>query len=198
MSLVGPNCFGVFNTDPEVGLNATFSESLPPVGNIAFVSQSGALGAGILAYAASERIGFSRFVSVGNRAGVDENDLLTSFDRDPRTRVILMYVESLASGRRFLEAAREVTERKPVLVIKSGRTIAGERAAKSHTGSLAQSGRDQLYDSVFAQAGSTGRLAGRPLPARKDRHVELGVGDDVTGAAHEREAHEQRAERRQA
>ncbi len=153
MSLVGPNCFGVFNTDPEVGLNATFSESLPPVGNIAFVSQSGALGAGILAYAASERIGFSRFVSVGNRAGVDENDLLTSFDRDPRTRVILMYVESLASGRRFLEAAREVTERKPVLVIKSGRTIAGERAAKSHTGSLAQSGRDQLYDSVFAQAG---------------------------------------------
>jgi len=153
MSLVGPNCFGVFNTDPAVGLNATFSESLPPVGNIAFVSQSGALGAGILAYAASERIGFSRFVSVGNRAGVDENDLLTSFDRDPRTRVILMYVESLANGRRFLDAARDVTERKPVLVIKSGRTIAGERAAKSHTGSLAQSGRDQLYDSVFAQSG---------------------------------------------
>ena len=153
MSLVGPNCFGVFNTDPAVGLNATFSESLPPVGNIAFVSQSGALGAGILKYGASERIGFSRFVSVGNRAGVDENDLLTSLDRDPRTRVILLYVESLANGRRFLEAARDVTEHKPVLVIKSGRTSAGERAAKSHTGSLAQSGRDQLYDSVFAQAG---------------------------------------------
>jgi len=153
MSLVGPNCFGVFNTDPAVGLNATFSESLPPAGNIAFVSQSGALGAGILKYGASERIGFSRFVSVGNRAGVDENDLLTALDRDPRTRVILLYVESLANGRRFLEAAREVTEHKPVLVIKSGRTIAGERAAKSHTGSLAQSGRDQLYDSVFAQSG---------------------------------------------
>jgi acetate---CoA ligase (ADP-forming) len=153
MSIVGPNCFGVFNTDPEVGLNATFSELLPPAGNIAFVSQSGALGAGILKYGASERIGFSRFVSVGNRAGVDENDLLTALDRDPRTRVILLYVESLANGRRFLEAAREVTEHKPVLVIKSGRTSVGERAAKSHTGSLAQSGRDQLFDSVFAQAG---------------------------------------------
>jgi acetate---CoA ligase (ADP-forming) len=153
LSLVGPNCFGVFNTDPEVGLNATFSESLPPVGNIAFVSQSGALGAGILRYGASERIGFSRFVSVGNRAGVDENDLLRAFDRDERTRVILLYIESLANGRKFLDAAREVTDHKPVLVIKSGRTTAGERAAKSHTGSLAQSGRDQLYDSVFAQSG---------------------------------------------
>ncbi len=153
MSLVGPNCFGVFNTDPAVGLNATFSESLPPAGNIAFVSQSGALGAGILEYAASERIGFSRFVSVGNRAGVDENDLLTALDRDPRTRVILLYVESLAHGREFLEVARDVTEHKPVLVIKSGRTTVGERAAKSHTGSLARSGWDQLYDSVFAQSG---------------------------------------------
>jgi len=153
MSLVGPNCFGVFNTDPAVGLNATFSESLPPMGNIAFISQSGALGAGILKYGASEGIGFSRFVSVGNRAGVDENDLLTALDRDPRTKVILLYVESLANGRRFLEAARDVTEHKPVLVIKSGRTSAGERAAKSHTGSLAQSGRDELYDSVFSQAG---------------------------------------------
>jgi len=153
MSLVGPNCFGVFNTDPKVGLNATFSESLPPEGNIAFVSQSGALGAGILEYAASQRIGFSRFVSVGNRAGVDEDDLLAAFERDPRTRVILLYVESLASGRKFLDVAREVTDHKPVLVIKSGRTSAGERAARSHTGSLAQSGRDQLYDSVFAQSG---------------------------------------------
>ncbi len=153
MSLVGPNCFGVFNTDPAVGLNATFSESLPPAGNIAFVSQSGALGAGILQYAATQRIGFSRFVSVGNRAGVDENDLLAAFDRDGRTRVILLYVESLADGRRFLESAREVTDHTPVLVIKSGRTSAGERAARSHTGSLAQSGRDQLYDSVFAQSG---------------------------------------------
>jgi acetyl coenzyme A synthetase (ADP forming)-like protein len=153
MSVVGPNCFGVFNTDPAVSLNATFSENLPPTGNIAFVSQSGALGAGILRYAASEQIGFSRFVSVGNRAGVDENDLLQALRRDPATSVILLYVESLANGRRFLETAREVTEEKPVLVIKSGRTSAGESAARSHTGSLAQSGRDQLYDSLFAQSG---------------------------------------------
>ena len=153
MSLVGPNCFGVFTTDPAVSLNATFSEKLPPRGNIAFVSQSGALGAGILQYGITERIGFSRFVSVGNRAGVDENDLLHALGRDPATRVILLYVESLANGRGFLEAAREVTEEKPVLVIKSGRTPAGERAALSHTGSLAQSGRDQLYDSLFAQSG---------------------------------------------
>ena len=153
MSIVGPNCFGLFNTDPTVALNATFSESLPPPGNIAFVSQSGALGAGILQYGITERIGFSRFVSVGNRAGVDENDLLRALGRDPATRVILLYVESLANGRKFLEAAREVTEEKPVLVIKSGRTAAGERASKSHTGSLSQSGRDQLYDSLFAQSG---------------------------------------------
>ncbi|MGA8710522.1 MAG: acetate--CoA ligase family protein [Thermoplasmata archaeon] len=153
MSVVGPNCFGVINTAPDVSLNATFSENLPPRGNIGFVSQSGALCAGILAYGTTERIGFSRFVSVGNRAGVDENDLLYSLGRDDATKVILLYVESLVDGRRFLETAREVTERKPVLVIKSGRTIAGERAAKSHTGSLAQSGRDQLYDSLFEQAG---------------------------------------------
>jgi acetate---CoA ligase (ADP-forming) len=153
MALVGPNCFGVLNTDPEVSLNATFSESLPPRGNIAFVSQSGALCAGILQYGIAERIGFSRFVSVGNRAGVDENDLLRSLGDDDATKVVLLYVESLANGRRFLEVAREVTERKPVLVIKSGRTAVGERAARSHTGSLAQSGRDQLYDALFEQSG---------------------------------------------
>ncbi|HXY46977.1 MAG TPA: acetate--CoA ligase family protein [Thermoplasmata archaeon] len=153
MSLIGPNCFGIFNTHPDVRLNSTFSEDLPNRGNIAFVSQSGALCAGILAYGAVQRIGFSRFVSVGNRAGVDENDLLYSLGRDPATRVILLYVESLANGRRFLETAVEVTEQKPVLVIKSGRTPAGERAVLSHTGSLAQSGRDQLYDSIFAQSG---------------------------------------------
>jgi acetyl coenzyme A synthetase (ADP forming)-like protein len=153
MALVGPNCFGLLNTDPAVSLNATFSESLPPRGNIAFVSQSGALCAGILQYGIAERIGFSQFVSVGNRAGVDENDLLRSLGRDPATRVILLYVESLANGRKFLEAAREVTEVKPVLVIKSGRTPAGERAARSHTGSLAQSGRDQLFDALFEQSG---------------------------------------------
>ena len=153
MSLVGPNCFGVLNTDPEVGLNATFSGDLPPRGNIAFVSQSGALCAGILRYGIAERIGFSRFLSVGNRAGVDENDLLGALGADPRTKVILLYVESLADGRRFLESARAVTETKPVLVIKSGRSPAGEQAAMSHTGSLAASGQDRLFDALFQQSG---------------------------------------------
>ncbi|MCI4366723.1 MAG: acetate--CoA ligase family protein [Thermoplasmata archaeon] len=153
MPLVGPNCFGALNTDPAVGLNATFSDSLPPRGNIAFVSQSGALCAGILRYGIAERIGFSRFVSVGNRAGIDENDLLSALGRDPATKVILLYVESLANGRRFLEAAREVTEQKPVLVIKSGRSAVGERAARSHTGSLASSAQDQLFDALFQQSG---------------------------------------------
>lgn len=153
MSIVGPNCFGVINTDPAMSLNATFSESLPPKGNIAFVSQSGALCAGILRYGTSERIGFSRFVSVGNRAGVDENDILHSVGRDPQTKVVLLYIESLADGRKFLEAAREVTEQKPVLVIKSGRSAAGERAAQSHTGSLAHSGQDRVFDALFEQSG---------------------------------------------
>ncbi|HYB79760.1 MAG TPA: acetate--CoA ligase family protein [Thermoplasmata archaeon] len=153
MSIVGPNCFGVINTAPDVSLNSTFSATLPPRGNIAFVSQSGALCAGILAYGITARIGFSRFVSVGNRAGIDENDLLYSLGQDEATKVILLYLESLVDGRKFLETAREVTERKPVLVIKGGRTPAGERAAKSHTGSLAQSGQDLLYDALFNQAG---------------------------------------------
>jgi acetate---CoA ligase (ADP-forming) len=153
MSVTGPNCFGVLNTAPSMSLNATFSADLPPKGNIGFVSQSGALCAGILRYGVSERIGFSRFVSVGNRAGVDENDILHSLGRDDATDVILLYVESLADGRRFLEAAREVTEHKPVLVIKSGRSAVGERAARSHTGSLAHATQDRVFDALFEQAG---------------------------------------------
>ena len=153
ISLVGPNCFGLLNTDPTVALNATFSEVLPPRGNIAFVSQSGALCAGILRYGIAERIGFSRFVSIGNRAGIDENDLLRTLADDVATSVILLYIENLADGRGFLETAREVTDRKPVLVIKSGRSPLGERAALSHTGSLAHSGQDRLYDALFQQSG---------------------------------------------
>jgi acetate---CoA ligase (ADP-forming) len=153
MSLVGPNCFGVINTAPDVSLNATFSEEIPPKGNIAFVSQSGALCAGILRYGISERIGFSRFVSVGNRAGVEESDILHSLGSDPNTHVILLYIESLANERRFLDAAREVSKLKPILVIKGGRSPEGERAARSHTGSLAHAAQDRLYDALFEQAG---------------------------------------------
>ena len=153
MSLVGPNCFGVINTAPEISLNATFSGDLPPKGNIAFVSQSGALCAGILRYGISERIGFSRFVSVGNRAGIEESDILHSLGSDSHTQVILLYIESLANERRFLDAAREVSKQKPILVIKSGRSPEGERAARSHTGSLAHAAQDRLYEALFEQAG---------------------------------------------
>ena len=153
MSIVGPNCFGVINTAPDVSLNATFSLDLPPKGNIAFVSQSGALCEGILRYGISERIGFSRFVSVGNRAGVEETDILRSLATDPYTQVILLYIESLANERRFLDAAREVAKIKPILVIKGGRSPEGERAARSHTGSIARSAQDRLYDALFEQAG---------------------------------------------
>jgi acetyltransferase len=153
MSLVGPNCFGVLNTHPDVRLNATFSDGLPPPGNIAFVSQSGALCSGVIRLGVNSRVGFSRFLSVGNRAGVDENDALRALGDDDATRVILLYIEDLADGRRFLEIAREVTENKPVLVVKSGRSPAEARPALTHSGLLAATEHDRLYDSVFEQAG---------------------------------------------
>jgi acetyltransferase len=153
MSLVGPNCFGVLNTNDDVRLNATFSDGLPPPGSIAFVSQSGALCSGILRLGVSSRVGFSRFLSLGNRAGVDESDALRALADDDATKVILLYIEELADGRRFLEVARELTERKPVLVVKSGRSAAEARPALTIAGRLAAAEHDRLYDSVFEQAG---------------------------------------------
>ena len=153
--LVGPNCLGVINADPDVRLNASFATHMPRAGSIAFVSQSGALCTAILDYARGEQIGFSKFISMGNKADITENDLLRYLKDDPQTRVILLYLEDLVDGRRFIEIAREITgeiERpKPILVIKSGRTAAGAQAAASHTGSLA--GQDEVYDAVFAQGG---------------------------------------------
>ncbi|KKK64065.1 hypothetical protein LCGC14_2987980, partial [marine sediment metagenome] len=151
MSLIGPNCFGVVNTAPDVSLNATFSRTIPRAGNIAFISQSGALCAAILDYAKSEHIGFSKFVSMGNKADIMENDLLLTLKDDPQTDVILMYLEDLVNGREFIKIAREITSKKPILVIKSGRTPQGARAASSHTGALA--GSDEVYSAIFAQCG---------------------------------------------
>jgi acetyltransferase len=153
MSLVGPNCFGVLNTHPDVRLNATFSDGLPPRGAIAFVSQSGALCSGILRLGVGSRVGFSRFLSMGNRAGIDENDALRALANDDATKVILLYIEELADGRGFLDVARELSERKPILVVKSGRSPAGVRATLTHTGHLAAAEHDRLYDAVFEQAG---------------------------------------------
>jgi len=153
MKLVGPNCFGAINTEPSVRLNATFSDVMPPTGNIAFISQSGALGHGILRYARSQGIGFTKFVSVGNRAGVNETDLLEAFGEDSATKVILLYLESLAEGRKFVEVSARVAQKKPVLIVKSGRTPLGEEAVRSHTGNLAHAHSDRLFDAVFDEAG---------------------------------------------
>jgi len=146
---VGPNCLGVIS--PPANLNASFGASMPRSGNIAFISQSGALGTAILDIAVGENIGISRFVSYGNKADVDETDLLEALGEDERTGVILAYLESVEDGQRFMRVARKVTARKPVVVLKSGRTGAGARAASSHTGSLA--GSDSAYEAAFKQSG---------------------------------------------
>jgi len=151
--MVGPNCLGVINNNEKVRLNASFATKMPKAGNIAFISQSGALCTAVLDYAEGKNIGFSKFVSFGNKADVNEIDLLNYLKNDPDTYVILMYLEDIAHGRAFLETAREITwqAHKPILAIKSGRSAEGALAAASHTGSLA--GSDSAYDAIFRQSG---------------------------------------------
>jgi acetate---CoA ligase (ADP-forming) len=155
IALLGPNCLGLINTDLAISMNASFARSMAQPGNIAFMSQSGALCTSILDYAGSQNIGFSKFISFGNKADVDENDLLRYLGQDPQTQVILMYVEDLSNGLDFIHIAREITSEqeitKPILALKSGRTAEGARAAASHTGSMA--GTDEVYDALMAQAG---------------------------------------------
>jgi len=152
--LVGPNCLGVINPLKNVSLNASFSTRMPKPGNVSFMSQSGALCTAVLDFAADREFGFSKFISIGNKADVDEVDLLRYFHDDPDTEVILIYVEELQRGQAFIKTAKEITggdHPKPILVIKSGRTSAGAQAAASHTGSLA--GSEAVYDAIFAQSG---------------------------------------------
>ncbi|HID78192.1 MAG TPA: CoA-binding protein [Planctomycetaceae bacterium] len=154
IALIGPNCLGVINTDPSVQLNAAFVRSMPRNGRIAFLSQSGALCTAVLDYAREKEIGFSKFISFGNKAGVTETELFEYLHRDPQTDVILLYLEELREGRKLVEVAQRVTRgenAKPILAIKSGRTPQGAEAAASHTGSLA--GEDSLCDSIFKEAG---------------------------------------------
>jgi acetyl coenzyme A synthetase (ADP forming)-like protein len=146
---VGPNCLGVINTHAR--MNASFAVGSPPPGSIAFFSQSGALLTGVLDWAVSAGIGFSKVVSLGNKADISELDMMLYLADDPETRVILGYVESIDEGRRFLRAAREVTAKKPVILVKAGSTAAGARAASSHTGSLA--GFERAYSAAFRQGG---------------------------------------------
>jgi acetyltransferase len=155
ISLVGPNCLGVMNTDLESSMNATFGTPMSKEGNIAFISQSGALGVVVLDYAKESNIGFSKFISMGNKAGLTENELLLYLKNDPKTGVILMYLEDLINGREFMEIARSITSSptnpKPIIALKAGRTMLGAKAASSHTGSLA--GSDRVYDAIFSQCG---------------------------------------------
>lgn len=151
MRMVGPNCLGLLNTDPRVQLNASFSPVFPPPGRVAMSSQSGALGIAILGFARQLHLGLSMFVSVGNKADVSGNDLLQFWEEDEQTDVILLYLESFGNPRRFARLARRVSRRKPVVVMKSGRTKAGSRAAGSHTAALAAS--DVAVDALFRQTG---------------------------------------------
>jgi acetate---CoA ligase (ADP-forming) len=151
MRLVGPNCLGLLNTDPEVSLNATFApvDALP--GRVAFSSQSGALGLAILDYARRLALGISQFVSVGNKADVSGNDLIEFWEKDPGTDLILLYLESFGNPTKFTQIARRVARKKPIVAVKGGRTKSGARAASSHTGALA--GSDVAVDALFHQSG---------------------------------------------
>lgn len=149
--LIGPNCMGLLNTDDRTRLNATFSPVYPPAGNVAMSTQSGALGLAILDYARQLNIGISSFVSVGNKVDVSGNDLIQYWAEDPRTSVILLYLESFGNPKKFSEIARRVSRSKPIVAVKSGRSSAGARAASSHTGALAAS--DAVVDALFRQAG---------------------------------------------
>ena len=150
MRLIGPNCLGVMS--PTSGLNATFAAAMARPGNVAFLSQSGALLTAILDWSLKVQLGFSAFVSLGTMLDVSWGDLIDHFGNDPRTRSIVLYMESIGDDARgFLSAAREVALTKPIIVIKAGRTEAAARAAASHTGAL--TGSDEVLDAAFRRVG---------------------------------------------
>ncbi len=152
IALIGPNCLGVINTDNY--LNASFSPVMPNPGKIAFISQSGAMGTAVLDYAKKLNLGFSKFISVGNKAVIDELELLKYLADDDNTKVIALYVEQLKNAPALIDLAKKITSGhnpKPIIAIKAGRTVAGASASASHTGALA--GNDSAYDALFHQAG---------------------------------------------
>jgi acetyltransferase len=149
LRVVGPNCLGVMN--PLTGLNATFSQQIARPGNVAFLSQSGALCTAILDWSLRELVGFSAFVSVGSMLDVGWGDLIDYLGNDSRTQSILIYMESIGDARHFLSAAREVSLNKPIIVIKTGRTDAAAKAAASHTGTMV--GSDAVLDAAFRRSG---------------------------------------------
>jgi acetyl coenzyme A synthetase (ADP forming)-like protein len=152
MRLIGPNCMGILNTDSAVRLNATFAPAPPPVGRVAFMSQSGALGLAIIDHASALGLGLSTFVSVGNKADISGNDLVRYWEQDASTGVILLYLESFGNPRKFSRIARRVSRVKPIVAVKSGRSTAGARATGSHTGALIAAS-DVTVDALFRQTG---------------------------------------------
>jgi len=152
MRLIGPNCMGILNADPNIRLDATFAPNVPPPGRVGFSSQSGALGLAIIDHATSLGLGISTFVSVGNKADISGNDLLRYWESDDRTDVILLYLESFGNPKKFGQIARRVGRKKPIVVVKSGRSKAGARATSSHTGALLAAS-DVTVDALFKQAG---------------------------------------------
>jgi acetyltransferase len=149
MRLIGPNCLGIMM--PGVSLNASFSAHMPTAGNLALISQSGAIAAGMVDWAAQRSVGFSGIVSIGDQLDVDIADLLDYFALDDKTQAILLYIEAIKDARKFMSAARAAARIKPVVVVKSGRMAQGARAAATHTGALA--GADAVYDAAFLRAG---------------------------------------------
>ncbi len=149
--IVGPNCLGIISTGP-VTFNASFAESIPKPGNIAFISQSGALLTGIIDWSFQEDTGFSKIISVGNMADMEVTDFIEALRHDENTDVIAVYLENLKNGENFLNIAQKVCTEKPILVVKSGRSIEGAKAASSHTGALA--GSDRAYDLAFQKVGA--------------------------------------------
>ena len=149
LRILGPNCIGMLV--PHLGLNASFAHAHAASGPIAFVSQSGALVTAMLDWANSRQIGFSHFVSLGEHADVDFGDMLDFLASDPRTRAILLYIESVESPRKFMSAARAAARNKPVIVVKAGRSEQGQKAAASHTGALA--GSDEVFDAAISRSG---------------------------------------------
>ncbi len=147
--ILGPNCLGIIDT--ECPINASFSPNMPPRGKISFISQSGALGTSILDWAKTNKIGFSKFVSLGNKADISENDLIEDWENEKNTEVITLYLEGVKYGKEFIRICSRVSKKKPIIVIKSGNTDAGARAVSSHTGTLAGSAR--AYEAAFKQAG---------------------------------------------
>ncbi|MBI9046823.1 MAG: acetate--CoA ligase family protein [Anaerolineaceae bacterium] len=150
MRLIGPNCVGTM--DLHSGLNTTFIRGVPDKGSISFISQSGAVCGAIVDYVMNKGIGFSHFVSMGNEADVTETDLIEYFVEDPKVKVIAAYIEGIKDGKRFIEVVRKATKKKPVIILKAGRTDAGARAVSSHTGSLA--GANTAYEAAFKQSGA--------------------------------------------